>query len=137
MYDMRTWASGIGACYSLRMNDVGIFQTWMYSNVGINFSKFSIHETFELFETDVSDFSVNLKSSNAYFEAGFRLVYPMKPCSLTLNIGYQYQPSAGQKMYEENKDEPFEAMDSKYLYPEWSGLRISVGISKSLKFLHF
>lgn len=44
---------------------------------------------------------------------------------------------AGQKMYEENKDEPFEAMDSKYLYPEWSGLRISVGISKSLKFLHF
>lgn len=135
-YDMRVKASGLGVLYSLRMNNLGPFQAWMYSNVGINFSNFSILETFELYDTELSDFSVKLKSANPYFEVGVRLVYPLKHFSLSLNMGYQYQPMGGQKMYEENKDEPFEAMNSKYLYPEWTGARISFGISKSLQFLH-
>lgn len=135
-YDMRIKASGFGLTYSLYLDDLGPFQSWLYSNSGINSSHFLLHETFNLLEADLIDHQVNLKGVHAYFEAGFRFVYPMKPFSLTLNMGYQYQPPDGQKLYEENKDEPFEAMDSKYLYPDWSGLRISVGFSKSLHFLH-
>ncbi len=136
-YDMRAKASGFGFYYTLRLNNLGKFETRMYSNIGFNISRVSIQEKFELFETELADFNVDLKGSNAYFEVGVKMTYPMKPCALTVNIGYQYQPMSGQKMYEKDKNEPFEAMDSKFLYPDWSGLRFSVGISKSLNFLHF
>lgn len=135
-YDMRIKASGIGLTYSLYMSELGPFQSWLYSNSGVNISRFSIHEKFDLEDTNLIDYQVDLKSLNAYFEFGLRMVYPLKPCSFTLNIGYQYQPPKGQKMYEENKDVPFEAMDSKFLYPEWTGLRISIGLSKSLGSIH-
>lgn len=104
-------------------------QLYISGTIGAHFSTMDLHEEIALYDQSESD-SFEFKSSDVFFEPGFKAIYPVKFINLFLSTAYHLQPD--QKPLKLDGEDDMELINPKTgntVGLGWTGFRLRAGIS--------
>jgi len=135
-FDMRIKGYGPGLNVAYNISEFSGFQVWGNLALGFNYTSMNMKEYFEFLETTYTDEKIKLNAYNGFIEPGIRVDYKLnniplhllKPCSLFINLGFQFQ-LLGKPLYYQKPENVYQDSWGYTLNPDWSGLRIALGLS--------
>ena len=138
-FDMRIKGYGPGLNVAYNIIEFSDFKVWGNLAQGFNYTNMNMKEYFELLETTYIDEKIKLNAYNGFIEPGLRLDYKLnnvpfyllKPCLLFFNLGFQFQ-LLGKQLYYQQPENIYHDSWGYTLKPDWSGLRVSLGLSLPL-----
>ncbi len=107
-------------------------QLYISGTIGAHISTMNLHEEIVIFDQSESE-SFVFKSSDVFFEPGFKALYPVKFINLFLFAGYHLQP--GQKPLKLDGEDDMELTNPKTgntVGLGWTGFRLRAGISLTI-----
>lgn len=135
LYDTKIKSNSFAFLVEYNLNPNKVFQISLFSEFGAISSKLLLEEVLSIDEEILSDESYALKASNAYWDPGIRISYPVLFFELYFSASYCMQFKGKGFYFIDNPDLPLYGGSSVPRNPDWTGYRLGIGININLNAL--
>ena len=128
-FDMKVNSNCPGIYFERNISSYNNVQVLFYTILGCSFSKLTINEYYNVFDSTITNDNIKFKSLNFYCEPGINLKYPMKPFCIGLNSGY-FVSFGKQAFYTDNNKDHIlsNSRSNKPITPDWNGFRLGLSL---------
>lgn len=129
-FDMKVHSNTPGIYSEIKIADEEIYKIYLYSIIGIAFSKLETQEYLNLFNTILTNDKHNFKAHNYFLEPGINFTHSFKSLSIGINLGYMIQ--FGKEAFyagTNKKNTLFDPVNQVSVKPNWNGIRVGFTIA--------
>lgn len=125
---VKSHSPGIRCEYLINENKV---QLYISGTIGVHISTMNLHEEIAVYTQSETE-SFEFKSSDVFFEPGFKALYPVNFINLFLSAGYHLQPDQNPLKLDGKDDMELTIPDkNKRVALDWTGFRLRAGLGIS------
>jgi hypothetical protein len=128
-FDMKVHSNNPGIYGEIKIADGNIYKIYMYSLIGLSFSKLETLEYLKVNNDLLTNVKHNFKAQNYYLEPGLNFIHHFKSLSIGLNLGYMIH--FGKEAFHTGTDKKstlFDPVNQVSVKPNWNGIRIGLSI---------